>query len=152
MDEVVKELQAQADKKQIKVVTEVQEMDKFLFDPQLVREIYMNLVSNAIKYTPQAGLVKVLVALEDDQVVSRVIDDGMGIPKEEQSQIFSRFYRAQNAVELEEEGTGLGLSVAKMMVEKCAGNISFKSPVQPDKTAEGRGGTEFIFTLPYALT
>lgn len=150
--EVIKDMDGQASDKQVEVVLEAGEVQEFMFDQQLVREVYMNLVSNAIKYSSSGGKVWVRVRVEEDEVVSEVEDAGMGIPEEAQKEIFGRFYRAQNAVDSGIEGTGLGLSVAKMMVEKCGGSISFVSPVHPELVGEGKGGTCFSFSLPMRLT
>jgi signal transduction histidine kinase len=71
----------------------------------------------------------------------RVKDSGIGIPEKEQEHIFRRFYRAKNAIGLDEQGSGLGLSVAKMMVESFGGTMGFESK-------EGSGST-FWFTIPF---
>jgi signal transduction histidine kinase len=100
----------------------------------------MNLVSNAVKYTPTGGSVMVRAWSEDDQIKAEVSDTGIGIPQEALSRIFEEFYRAKNAKAMEMEGTGLGLAIAKDVVEQHGGQISVESVV-------GEGST-FYVTLP----
>lgn len=140
VEEVITELRPQAEKGKIDLTLEMQSKPVFEFDPKLIREVYLNLLSNAIKYTPENGQVKLRLRVEHQVLISEVADTGIGIPKTAQQDIFERFYRAQNAVDREFEGTGLGLSVAKMIVEKAGGKIWFES-------TEGEG-TKFFFTLP----
>lgn len=105
-----------------------------------LERVFMNLVSNAIKYTPEGGSVTVRVWSEDDQIKAEVSDTGIGIPEEALSRIFEEFYRAKNAKSLEMEGTGLGLAIAKDVIEQHGGQISVESAV-------GEGST-FYVTLP----
>lgn len=143
---VVKELKGQAQQKEITLNVNAPEISEFLFDPKLVREVYINLIGNAIKYTKPTGQVWVNIAVDEASqiVTTQVKDTGIGIPPEAQADIFKRFYRAQNAVDSQAEGTGLGLSVAQMMVEKCGGKIWFESEIG--------SGTSFFFTLPVSLS
>jgi signal transduction histidine kinase len=102
--------------------------------------VFMNLVSNAVKYTPAGGSVAVRAWSEDDQIKVEVSDTGIGIPKDALPRIFNEFYRAKNAKTIEMEGTGLGLAIAKDVVEQHGGQISVDSVV-------GEGST-FCVTLP----
>jgi len=142
--EIVKEnfaeLSGQAEEKQVKLILNASDSEIFRCDPNLLRQIHINLLSNAIKYTPNNGNVTTDVYLEPEKLIITVKDTGIGIPEAEQGKIFERFYRASNARELYEQGTGLGLSVAKMLVERCGGTIGFNSHFQQ--------GSEFFFTLP----
>jgi len=99
-----------------------------------------NLVENAIFYTKNSGQVKVSVKRKKDQVVFAVSDSGIGIPKNQWNRIFTKFFRADNAIRMETEGTGLGLFITKNIIEAHSGKISFK-------TKEGKG-TTFSFSLP----
>ncbi len=109
-------------------------------DKALLRVILLNLVSNACKYTPIGGKVKVAVAAGREGFTFTVADTGYGIPKEEQKRIFSRFFRASNVVALQTEGTGLGLYIVKSVVEQAGGRIAF--------TSAPNIGTVFTVTFP----
>lgn len=140
LDGVVVELQPQLEKSHISFQVQKDTIPTFEFDTKLIREVYLNLLSNAIKYTPESGTVTITLEEKDNQVLTCVADTGIGIPEEAKEDIFKRFYRAQNAVDREFEGTGLGLSVAKMIIEKAGGKIWFESQLGQ--------GTKFYFTLP----
>ncbi|MBM3272406.1 HAMP domain-containing histidine kinase [Candidatus Kaiserbacteria bacterium] len=111
-------------------------------DPKHLQTVLQNLIENAVKYTKQGGNVTVEVVPGIGQVAISVADTGIGIPQPAQDSIFSRFFRAQNAVTMATDGTGLGLYIAKRIVEHYKGTLSFTS-------AEG-AGTTFVFTLPSA--
>ena len=99
-----------------------------------------NLVSNAVRYTPENGSVNVKVVTREGNVVLTVADTGIGIPDDAVPKIFSNFYRATNARRMDSSGTGLGLSITRTIVEKHGGSITFTS-------TEGEG-TVFTVTLP----
>jgi signal transduction histidine kinase len=101
-----------------------------------------NLISNAIKYTPAGGNVKITVGLKKEKAIIAVSDTGIGIPEKEQEKVFGKFFRASNAVLKETEGSGLGLNVVKSYVEEASGRIWFESE-------EGKGTTFFV-ELPIA--
>ena len=105
-----------------------------------LERVFMNLVGNAVKYTPAGGSVTVRAWSENDHIKVEVADTGIGIPKEALPRIFTEFYRAKNAKAIEMEGTGLGLAIAKDVVEQHGGQISVKSEL-------GKGSTFFV-TLP----
>ena len=109
------------------------------FEDSLERMV-MNLVSNAIKYTPDGGAVAVKAWCEDGEVKLRVSDTGIGIPEEALSRIYTEFYRAKNAKSMDVEGTGLGMVIVKDVVEQHGGRISVRSRV-------GEGST-FSISLP----
>lgn len=111
-------------------------------DVLLFKEVLSNLVSNAIKYTPENGKVDVVVKNRRYDVQLSVTDTGMGIPKYSQEQIFTKFFRAHNVVKQETSGTGLGLYLVKGLVDALEGKIWFESH-------EGKG-TTFYVTLPKA--
>ncbi len=106
-----------------------------------LRQVIGNLLSNAIKYSPQGGLVEVTAGVHGDAVRVEVRDEGLGIPAEQQSRIFTKFFRADAAAS-GISGTGLGLAVSRDIVESHGGEIGFRS-------AEGEG-TTFILELPAA--
>jgi signal transduction histidine kinase len=105
-----------------------------------LERVFMNLVSNAVKYTPAGGSVMVRAWSEDDQLKAEVSDTGIGISEEALPRIFEEFYRAKSAKAMEMEGTGLGLAIAKDVVEQHGGQITVES-------VEGEGST-FCVTLP----
>lgn len=105
-------------------------------------EALQNLVVNAVRYSDAGDSVTVWAKQIDGYVRVSVADTGIGIPKDQQSKLFSKFFRASNAVLKETDGSGLGLSVAKMFVEESGGNIRFESE-------EGQGTTFFV-ELPLA--
>lgn len=111
-------------------------------DPDTLSLIIANLVSNAVRYTPPDGEVRVSWKLEPPVAILTVADTGIGIPESELPSIFREFFRAQNAKSFTASGTGLGLSITKNIVENAGGTISVESK-------EGRG-TAFTVVLPVA--
>ncbi|OGI29067.1 MAG: hypothetical protein A2184_01275 [Candidatus Moranbacteria bacterium RIFOXYA1_FULL_44_7] len=110
--------------------------------PRHFFQVLQNLISNAVKYTPKEGSVKVSVDFKENKVTISVSDTGIGIPKDEQDKIFKKFFRASNAALKETEGSGLGLSVVKSYIEEAGGRIWFES--------RERKGTTFFVELPVA--
>jgi len=111
-------------------------------DREAIGETVVNLLLNAIKYTPEQGTVSIEVRAEDDSVLLEISDTGIGVPPAELARIFDEFYRAANARQIERNGTGLGLSLAKQVIELHDGSISVFS-------TEG-SGTTFRIVLPRA--
>lgn len=109
-------------------------------DSNLLEQCVMNLVSNAIKYTPEGGSVRVAAALNGSQVEIRVADTGVGIPEKALELIFERFTRIENNAGLKATGTGLGLPLAKFVAEAHGGQITVRSEVGQ--------GSEFRLLLP----
>jgi len=111
-----------------------------MLDPQLLRQVILNLLSNAIKYTPEAGTIQVRIGREGSVLHWSIRDSGIGISEESQKRLFEKFFRADNAHTIDTEGTGLGLYLVRLIVERLGGTITCESEV-------GRG-TLFHFTLP----
>jgi signal transduction histidine kinase len=109
-------------------------------DERRIKEIMVNLVNNAIKYTRQGGSVKVFHEVKGQELITHVQDNGLGIAKEAQDKIFEKFYRVQTKETSDIQGTGLGLFIVKQLVEKMKGRIWFVS--EKDK------GSTFSFSLP----
>ncbi|MEA1964012.1 MAG: ATP-binding protein [Candidatus Aerophobetes bacterium] len=109
-------------------------------DKHKIDQVIENLVSNAVKFSPQGGKITVSVEEVDEKVKVSIADNGIGIPEKDVPHIFKRFYRVDNAFTQRTGGTGLGLSIAKYIVESHGGKIWAESEV-------GKGST-FSFTLP----
>lgn len=140
VEQVIQDLQDTIQHKRIAVDTkDIVAGSNFMLDPSLMHIIFLNLISNAVKYTPEEGRVAVRVSASD-QIHISVADTGYGIPAQQQDKIFSKLFRASNAVEREPDGTGLGLYIVKSIVDEVGGNISFISH-------EGQG-TTFTIILP----
>lgn len=112
--------------------------DEIYSDKQKIRNILINLISNAIKFTSEGKVITVTSKTEKLSFRLAVADKGIGIPKEEQKYLFDRFFRAKNVTNI--QGTGLGLNIVKKYVEALKGEISFKSELNK--------GTEFSIILP----
>lgn len=106
----------------------------------LIEETVTNLLFNAVRYTPQQGRITLDVRNKRDQVLIQIKDTGIGIPPGDEEKVFEEFYRADNARSVERDGTGLGLSFAKRVVERHGGKIWAAN--NPD------GGSTFSLTLP----
>jgi signal transduction histidine kinase len=98
-----------------------------LGDATQLDRVIINLLTNAIKFTPDGGRVSLSAERDDGEVFIRVQDTGIGIPPEEQPRVFERFFRSSSAQELAVPGTGLGLSITKKVIEEHQGQISFVS-------------------------
>ncbi len=109
-------------------------------DSQLFRQVIVNLVSNAIKYTPSGGKINIDLNQRNGLIRWSIRDSGIGIPKVAQSQLFEKFFRADNAFAIETEGTGLGLYMVRLILKSSGGRIWCESE-------EGKGST-FTFEIP----
>ena len=109
-------------------------------DKDGIERVVLNILSNAIKYTPDNGTIKVYVGFVYNDAYIKIIDNGIGIPEEDLTRIFDRFYRVDKARSRELGGTGLGLSIAKEILDQNKGSIDIKSKV-------GKG-TEVVIRLP----
>ena len=112
-------------------------------DERKVRQVDLNLLSNALKFTPEGGRVDVVARPVGDEVQVAVRDNGIGVRREDQARIFEPFRQAEQGPRQVREGTGLGLSLAKEFVELHGGRIWLESEV--------RAGSTFTFALPLRL-
>lgn len=135
--EVIEEMTSQAKDGQV-IQFESEGEPNVEMDEHLLKNIIMNLISNAIKYSPMNSSIGVKVKNIDGKAFISVSDQGMGIPMEEQKHLFQRFFRANNATNI--QGTGLGLSIVQKYIELMQGSIEFESK-------EGEG-TIFSLILP----
>lgn len=131
-----------ADKKSItlNITVPYEKVPLIQIDPLRLREVLDNLVVNAIKYTPISGKVEVSINKPDEKYVINVKDTGIGISEDEKKRLFTKFFRAEKAVETNPEGSGLGLYVVKSYVEGWGGKVQVES-------VEGQGST-FTIVLP----
>jgi signal transduction histidine kinase len=112
-------------------------------DPENIERIMLNLISNAVKFTDEGEEIRVLVTDEEDNIRISVKDTGIGIPEDKLKVIFERFRQADNSLSRNHEGSGIGLSLVKSLVEMHGGTISVKSVMGE--------GSEFIITLPVRM-
>lgn len=141
VDEIVIELQPVARAKKIKLSIDYKSDNlNAQTDPLMIKEICANLLSNALKYTPPGGQVSISVSATSKNFIFIIEDTGYGIPRREQSRVFSKFFRGENIMDKETSGTGLGLYLVKQLVESLGGTVSFKS-------VENKG-SRFRFTIP----
>lgn len=103
-------------------------------DKARLEQVLMNVLSNAIKYTPDGGSIKLSAAREGDKLVISVLDNGIGIPKKDLPRIFERFYRVDKARSRESGGTGLGLSIAKEIMDRHEGTLELVDRPGPGLT------------------
>jgi signal transduction histidine kinase len=130
-----------AEQKSIKLQPPMGDVPQFVYaDPNLISEVFNNLFSNAIKYTSEGGHVAVEVEPLEKDVLIHVSDNGFGIPEEDLPHLFERFYRVGRLDHLTEQGSGLGLSIAKLILERHNGDIWVESEL-------GRG-SRFTVSLP----
>jgi len=111
-------------------------------DPNLMQIILQNLLSNSVKYTPENGKIILSLGGDGEDFLIQVSDTGLGIPDEDQPEVFTKLFRGKNIQEADPEGVGLGLYIVKSMVERLGGKIWFTS-------REGKGTTFFV-TIPLA--
>lgn len=143
VDSLESELKPEIERKKLEFVKDYQEnLPMIDVDEKLIRVVIQNFMTNAIKYTPEAGRVVVKLFSDAQNMQIAVSDTGYGIPEKDKSRIFSKLFRAANVISKEVDGNGLGLYVVKQIVETSGGKVWFESK-------EGEGSTFFV-TLPLA--
>ncbi|MBN1870116.1 MAG: GAF domain-containing sensor histidine kinase [Candidatus Omnitrophica bacterium] len=141
IDNVHDLLTPQMKEKNIQWVAEVgRDIPEMMLDSSQTERIFINLIGNAVKFTPQHGTISVKAHLNDGVVTVEVSDTGIGISEENISKLFAEFYRIDNQINQNVKGTGLGLALAKKIVEAHKGRIWITSKLNQ--------GTTFHFTLP----
>ncbi len=143
-ESMITELQFGIKSKNLKLIKRFDKgFPKINLDASLMRIVIQNLLSNAVKYTREGGLIEVEIKKQDAKTAFMLVkDNGYGIPKNQQSSIFKKLFRADNVKSTKVEGTGLGLYVAKAVIEAFDGRIWFES--------EENLGSKFFITLPLA--
>ncbi len=132
-----------AEERQIRIVLESPPLlPKVRGHEEWLRQIFDNLISNAIKFTPKGGQVTVGLTNRGEGVEARIEDNGIGIPTADQERIFEKFYRASNRQRIKAPGTGLGLAICQSILDRHDGRIRLES--EPGK------GSRFFFVVPVA--
>ncbi len=136
----IKEVEPKAKTKRITITTKFVPKQIVVGDRAKIFEVMENLLSNAVNYNKEGGSIEVITQKEGNNLLTKVGDTGIGIPKKDQAQVFQKFFRIKQPGVEGIRGTGLGLFVSRMLVEKMHGKIGFVS-------VEGKG-TTFTFSLP----
>lgn len=141
VEDVINELTHRADEKKLIIQKDfAKNIPLMNVDPKLTRIIFQNILSNAIKYTPPQGTISLKMFIDKENLNVEISDTGLGIPESQKEDIFSKFFRADNARQTEIEGTGLGLYLVKTILDHCKGAIRFDSKLNE--------GTTFFVSIP----
>jgi two-component system phosphate regulon sensor histidine kinase PhoR len=136
----VEELRPEAQRKHIDLTLSATATPLLSVDPARIAQLLGNLLSNAVKFTPDGGRVEVRLGTNGDRAVLAVADTGVGIPAADRERVFERFFRTEIATQHAIQGTGLGLTITKAIVEAHNGTIAVDS--------EEGGGSTFTVRLP----
>ena len=137
---IEKELKISSENKKQVLTLDCPENMTLETDESLLNEIGINLLSNAVRYTPEKGTISLKCEKEGNSIIIRIQDSGYGIPNNQQDKVFTKFFRGRNVITKETEGTGLGLYLVYNLVRILSGEISFIS--------EENTGTTFTLRLP----
>ena len=118
------------------IFKKTEDLPPFMFDRVKIMIALKNIIENAIDYTPNGGSVTVTLSKEDNTAIVTVTDTGIGISKEEQEQLFTKFYRSENARKMETDRSGLGLWITKQIIEKHNGTITVLSDTNKGTTVK----------------
>jgi PAS domain S-box-containing protein len=140
VQEVIKLYQEKIREKEIHFEFSSQKLPKVKVDREKITLAIQNLIDNAIRYTKRGGEISINLKSNQKEIEFSIQDNGIGIPKEQQKNIFQKFFRGSNALRMETEGSGLGLYITKNIIAAHSGKIWFQS--------EEEKGTTFYFTLP----
>ncbi len=139
LEETLSSVRPQAAMKSIAIETAVAVPDAVFADRLRVKQILFNLLTNAVKFTPEGGNIQVKGGMQGDFLEMSIRDTGVGIPKEQHEAVFDKFYQVGSTTKGVREGTGLGLAITRTLVEEHGGRISLES--EPGK------GSRFTFTI-----
>ena len=141
VQEEIRQLEEMAESRDLKLIYEKPGVfPRVKLDENKTRQVMMNMVDNAIYYTPSGGTITIQLYALADEIIFKVVDTGIGVPKKEQHKLFTKFFRAGNAKKARPDGTGLGLFMAQKVVVEQGGAVIFES-------TEGKGST-FGFRFP----
>ena len=150
IDEIIDLTKERVDEKNIELEKTLTNKSKILKgDRVLLKLAFSNLISNAIKYTPNNGIVLIFCDFKKDCIALDIHDNGIGIPDNEISKIFEKFYRANNVGDKNQDGAGVGLSLVQEIMKQHRGTIKVQSPSTIG--TNNRPGTCFTIQLPYQL-
>lgn len=135
----VERLEGKLERKELKVVQHIPEKLEVLCDRDHIRRVITNLISNAIKWSPENDVITIGTIIQDEDIIINVFDNGPGVPENQRQRIFERFYQVDTA-RSGGEGSGLGLALCKHIIEAHGGKI------WAEGNAQGQGG-RFMFTL-----
>jgi len=140
-EEAISSLSSLAKASNVEINLEVKNnLPKIKTDPDRIKAAIDNLLSNAVKYSNGGGEINIKISKKHNKIKLKIIDNGIGIPEEDQEHIFKKFFRCKNAFKYQTQGTGLGLFIARAIIEKAGGKLNFKSRKEK--------GSIFWFTLP----
>jgi signal transduction histidine kinase len=138
IEDAIEEIEGMSKKKHQQIHFNYSADEEIYQDKKILRNILLNLLSNAVKYSPDGKNIFVSAEVKKERVFLAVKDEGIGIPQEAQKDLFGKFFRAENATNI--QGTGLGLNIVKRYVELLEGAISF--------TSKENAGTVFTVEFP----
>ncbi len=142
--------QMQAAEQKVNLVTDVADgLPPVFVDADRMNMVLRNLISNALRYTPENGEIVVHASQKDGEAILNVTDTGRGIAVEDLPYVFDRFYRADKSRSRSSGGSGIGLAIVKQLVEAHGGKVLVKSPVYSNSVQE-KGGTCFTIQMPYS--
>ncbi len=143
--EVVSEVSPLIKSRNIELVLKISDkIPETIGDPERIKMVVENLINNSIKYSLNKGKIEISLIKKEEDIVFSVKDNGAGIPVEQQDRVFEKFFRSDNAVRYQTEGTGLGLFIAKNIIDQSGGEIWFESVEN--------SGSIFNFSLPIKQT
>jgi signal transduction histidine kinase len=141
VSETIQALEPLASENNISLVNEIPDLSEVTLDPIRIRQVFFNLLTNALRHTPAGGKIVISGQIDAGELVISIRDNGEGLEAGQLSAVFDRFYRVDKSRSRESGGTGLGLSIVKAIVEAHGGRMQVESP--------GKGlGTTFTMILP----
>ena len=141
IEKVIKDASLLAGAKNIEITFNAnKKIPRITGDPERIKLVVENLLNNSMKYTTKRGKIDIKLSRKDNELIFSIRDNGVGIPEEQHDQVFDKFFRSDNVVKYQTEGTGLGLYITKNIIEQSRGKIWFQSIENV--------GSIFSFSLP----